>query len=138
VDVWSLGGQLVRTLPHNGPVQSIAVSPDGKWIVAGVGSRAFAWDAAASADAPAHELAGHSAEITSLVFAPDGDRLFTASRDFTVKLWDANAWRELLTLGEHTDSVVSVSLFASPTHPSLLTAGAEGQALLWPTVSWRD
>ena len=150
VEIWSDNGQPPRKLAHDRPVQCIAVSPDGKWIVTGVGSEAFVWDARSFERSPVPPLSGHSAEITSLAFSPDGKRLFTASQDFHVKLWDTTPWDvkpgdasggtaqlvsgELLTLEQHTDSVVSVAFFASPKYPSLLTAGADGQAILWPSV----
>jgi hypothetical protein len=32
--------------------------------------------------------------------------------------------------------VVSLSFFNSKDFPALLTAGADGRAILWPTVDW--
>jgi WD40 repeat protein len=156
VKIWSEGGEFQDTLDHERPVQCVAVSPKREWIVTGVGSEALVWDAATHKRLPMTPLGGHSAEITSLAFSPDSERLFTASQDSNVKLWDTKPWsiaaetkkvqlndaeeairpvsRELLTLEQHTDSVVSVCFFASKTYPSLLTAGADGQAILWPSV----
>lgn len=157
VKIWSEAGELLGTLDHGRPVQCVAVSPKQEWIVTGVGSEAWVWDAKTYKRSPMPPLGGHSAEITSLAFSPeDGQRLFTAARDFNVKLWDTKPWsvaakvgegqlgnaeqaippvsRELLTLEQHTDSVVSVCFFASKTYPSLLTAGADGQTILWPST----
>jgi WD40 repeat protein len=150
VEIWSDKGQPARKLAHDQPIQCVAVTPDGNWIVTGVGSEALVWDARTLERSPVPSLNSHSAEITSLAFSPDGRRLFTASQDFHVKVWDTTAWnvkpgdlggdgaqavsRELLTLEQHTDSVVSVAFFTSPKFPSLLTAGADGQAILWPSI----
>jgi WD40 repeat protein len=151
VRTWSLDGELLgKPLTHPGRTQCIAVSPDQKWFVSGVGSEVWVWDRAAAQGDPKHKLRGHSAEVASLAFSPDGMRLFTGSRDFNVKLWDTKPWqaaamdgtqsssRELLTLEGHTDGVTSLSFLQSPNYPSLLTAGADGQAILWPSVDWQQ
>ncbi len=140
VKVWSLAGEVLRE-PHSGPAQCVAISPDRKWIVFGAGSEVGVWNRETQQSAPS--LAGHSAEVTSLAFSPDGLRLFTASRDFHVKLWDAGdaigqGSRELMTLAGHTDTVRSISLYGNPAHPSILSASEDGQAILWPSADWRD
>src|SRR3712207_7213250 len=43
---------------------------------------------------------------------------------------------ELLTLEQHTGSVVSLDFLESPQGPALLSAGGDGQAILWPAMSW--
>jgi WD40 repeat protein len=43
-------------------------------------------------------LRGHSDDVTSLVFSPDGKLLASSSIDNTIKLWDIEASRELATL----------------------------------------
>jgi WD40 repeat protein len=146
VNLFNSDGKQIGTLPVERPVHCLAVSPDRKWLVAGVGNEAWIWNGAALQGPPVQKLPGHSAELTAVAFSADGQRLFTAGRDFHVKLWDATAWqaagqdrspsRELLTLEQHTDSVVSLGLFPSAKYPALLTAGADGQAILWPSVSW--
>jgi WD40 repeat protein len=92
-------------------------------------------------------LPGHAAEITAVAFFEDGKRLFTAARNRQIKVWDAKSWatadqnqpasHELLTLEQHTDSVVSLAIFPSKDHPALLSAGADGQAILWRYLPWR-
>lgn len=145
VSVYGIDGKRGKQLRVERPVHSLAMSPDRRWLVGGVGNEAWIWNFAALEGAPVQKLPGHSAEITALAFSPDGQRLFTAGRDFHVKLWDATHWQagdqgasshELLTLEQHTDSIVSLSLFPSAKYPALLTAGADGQAILWPSVSW--
>jgi len=34
-------------------------------------------------------LRGHSGEVTSVAFSPDGKRIVSGSRDSTLKVWDA-------------------------------------------------
>jgi hypothetical protein len=51
-------------------------------------------------------LTGHTAPVLSAVFAPDGGRFLTASRDNTARLWDPDG-KPLATLQGHNDWVNS-------------------------------
>ena len=43
-------------------------------------------------------LKGHHSEITGVIYFPDGQRILSAELDGSVKIWDAIAGRELMTL----------------------------------------
>jgi len=51
-------------------------------------------------------LKGHSGQVVSVAFSPDGKRL--ASGGKTIKIWDTVTGKELLTLKGHSDGVRSV------------------------------
>ena len=40
-------------------------------------------------------VSGHSEEVISVAFSPDGKRLVSGSGDQLVKIWDAEAWAEV-------------------------------------------
>jgi WD40 repeat protein len=54
------------------------------------------------------KLTGHSGNVTSVAFSPDGKRIASGSADNTVKLWDANTGQLLRTLDGHAGNVTSI------------------------------
>ncbi|MFD9563810.1 WD40 repeat domain-containing protein, partial [Streptomyces sp. NPDC059994] len=88
------------------------------------------WDV--STGRPLHTLTGHTANVSSVSFSPDGTTLATGSRDGTARLWDVSTGRPLHTLTGHTANVSSVSF--SPDGTTLVTIGEDNTARLWDTI----
>ncbi len=83
------------------------------------------------------KMAGHTAGINALAFAPDGKTLASASEDRTVKLWDSGTGKERCTLTGHAAGVDAV-VFA-PDGSRLATAGgADGTVRLWDTATGKQ
>jgi WD40 repeat protein len=79
-------------------------------------------------------LRDHRGHVRSLTFSADGTRLVSASRDRTVRIWDATplageTGQELLTLTGHSGPVCSVAF--SPDGQWLASAGRDGTVLVW-------
>ena len=74
-------------------------------------------------------LTGHTDYILSAAFSPDGQRVVTASRDGTARVWDARTGHALATLQGHTDIVWSAVF--SPDGQRVVTASADETARVW-------
>ncbi len=85
---------------HEHSVFSLAVHPEGKYLLSG-GRDAHlnAWDLL-DAHALIKSIPAHNFTINDIAFSPDGDYFMTASRDKTLKLWDAWTF-ELLKVIDH-------------------------------------
>ena len=74
-------------------------------------------------------LNGHTADINSVAFSPDGRFVVTASGDGTARVWDAATGASLGELRGHSGSVNSASF--SPDGKFIVTAGDDATVRLW-------
>jgi WD40 repeat protein/serine/threonine protein kinase len=122
---------------HSQGITSVAWSPTGSIIASGsgyVGGPIRLWDAASGR---LHgELAGHTGWICELIFAADGQRLYSASADQTIRIWDVEQQRCLATLRGSRDEVHGLAL--SPDGTTLASASKDGIVAFWSTVLHPD
>jgi WD40 repeat protein len=124
--IWDVkaGKKLFQLGPLKGPTpRCIAFSADGKYLVSGENGapaqiRVRLWDAANGNEIRACQ--GHTATVTSVIFAPDGRSFFSASWDGTVRQWETTSGKELRRI-EHAGGVNDLAI--STDGKRLLTAG---------------
>ena len=80
-------------------------------------------------DALVMVLSGHSAQLRSAAFSPDGTRIVTASHDKSARIWERDSGRETLELVGHTASVEQAEF--SPDGARVLTASWDKTARVW-------
>jgi WD40 repeat protein len=76
-------------------------------------------------------LTGHTDEVFSAVFHPDGKRLASAGRDQAIWLWDLSTGEAVARLVGHTDYVFSLAF--SPDGGALVSGSGDGMVRIWDT-----
>ena len=106
-----------------------AFSPDGRLLVTASAAleNLALWDAQSGRMKAL--LRGHSSEVNSAVFSPDGKRVLTASADHTARVWDARSGEPLALLAAHEGSVIDAVF--SPDGKRIATASEDGTARIW-------
>jgi WD40 repeat protein/serine/threonine protein kinase len=115
-------------------IESVAYSPDGKWLVSGGPSGTVRlWDTATDREGPTFR--GHEGNLTGVAFRPDSRRFASAGSDGTARVWDIAHGKEVLLLKGHTDRLSAVAF--SPDGTRLATAGLDGTVRFWDAADGR-
>jgi WD40 repeat protein len=144
-------GKPIRTLAgHHGPVDSVAVSPDGKLLASGGwDGTAMIWNALTGK--PMRTLAFPSLRkklkneddedliwVQSVAFSPDGRTLAAAAKgeleSAAVEVWDVATAKSKVTL-KKIDPEIRQLVF-SPTGKTMVTVGTEIK--LWDTTTFKE
>ena len=151
VDRWDAATGQPRgpRLSLGGPVESIAISPDGRHLLMGyttlgpsgdaVGGQARLWNAATGE--PAGPALLHSERVRSVAFSPDGKMILTGCDDAMARLWDRETGQHVGTPQRHTFPVRAAAF--SPDGRTVVSVGGRmrllgathGEIRFWDVVT---
>jgi len=77
----------------------------------------------------AKSLTGHSSDVNSVAFSPDGTTLGSASDDKTIKLWNPGTREEIRSLEGHSNWIWTIGF--SPDSKTLASGSADRKIKLW-------
>src|SRR5262249_27665335 len=104
IQLWdpSTGHPLFWLMGHEGPVNAVAFSPDGRWIVSGSNwdGTIRVWDAREGPTLV--DGKGHPDSVLEIVFSTDGRHLVTRSENETLWLWSADNGAPIACLNRST------------------------------------
>jgi WD40 repeat protein len=111
---------------HLSLIESLAYSPDGKYLASGAFQEVILWDA--QTGALKHRLAGYADRVVALAFSPDSKLLATGggapTEDGEIKIYDVQSGKLALDIKNgHSDTVFGVCF--SPDGKLLATCSAD-------------
>lgn len=138
----------VRSFEGTGwTVHSVAVSPDGRYVLAGSqlgdgGRKAVQlWDAETGKELRC--FSGHSDWVNSVAFSPDGKQALSGggggkkhNSDFGVRLWNVETGHEIRRFNGHTAPVWCVSFF--PNGRRAVSSSGDKSVRLWDVETGKE
>jgi WD40 repeat protein len=123
-------------LSHRSFIGGLALSPDGKTMVAGCADGTiWVWDVAARR--PRYGPLKHDGSVYALALSPDGRTILSGGDDRAARRWDVATGRPIGEPLPHDGPVFDVAF--SPDGKTMLTGGDAGQsrggARLWDTAT---
>jgi WD40 repeat protein/tRNA A-37 threonylcarbamoyl transferase component Bud32 len=135
LQIWEVNtGNVVLDIPVKGSVYAAGWSGDGTKIAishsSGVGhSLGLVEILNAKTGENLLKLTGHTGNVRSLAWSPNGARIVTGSEDGTAKLWETTTGAEVLSLRGHRGQVESVAWSNDGTR--ILTGCEDGFPRIW-------
>ncbi len=114
--------------PHNGPVYSLAFTPDGRKVAIGSYQSATIWTINVGMD---HSFRGQNSTLHAVAFSPDSRLLATAASDFSVWLWDVDTAKTLWKKNIHSYDALAFS----PDGLTLASGGPDKMLRLWDVAT---
>jgi eukaryotic-like serine/threonine-protein kinase len=124
------GQPLSPPLDHGYAVIAAVFSPDGTRFATGSGNSAYLWNATNGA---LIQSLAHTGWIGRVLFSPSGDRLFTASRARTARVWNAFTGEPITPFLQHTANIRGAKF--TPDGAKVLTGSQDNTGRLWDATT---
>lgn len=129
VQVWSVAaGTTIITYAHSGAANSVAWSPDGKYVASG-GEDRIVQVRNSGDDVPIYTYRDHLKTVYSVEWSPDGQYIASTSADKTVRVWNPMTGTTLFTYKGHTDRIWSAAW--SPDGKLIASASDDQTVHVW-------
>lgn len=126
---WDRNDCSVRTLPCPHPVNDVSWSPDNKQFVAFGGRLASFWSVLGQ---ELGTIEGHSGEVRSGAFSPDGSLVIAKSLDGTIRCYRADSYEEVWRLAESFSKQRNAAIAFHPTESVVATFGEDDTVIrIW-------
>jgi WD40 repeat protein len=108
INVWKCkSGTRLFSVDAGAWVQSLAFSPDGKFLAAGQGVQIQIWDV--ESGKMLQRLKGHSSPVWTMVFSKTSETLYSGAGDATIRSWNLKTGKERFTF-KHVGTARDLSL----------------------------
>ncbi len=125
-----------RQFTHDSPLNAVAVSPDGRFLLTGSDDGlALVWNLASGE--VEQRLDGHQAPVMAVAFSPDGRLALSGSADDTAVLWNLSTGEIVHRLAGHKGDVSGVAFTPDGKRAvtSEDTAAAPGDLIVWDVAT---
>jgi WD40 repeat protein len=117
---------------HQGEVQAVALSPDGKSFISGGEDTILMLQDLATGDI-LRTFTGHRGKVQCLSFSPDGTLVLSGAEDTKAILWNSATGRAIHVFEGHTAVVTDVAF--SPDGTTALSASTDATLMLWDVAA---
>lgn len=126
IKIWSPDGKMIKEVTaHDGAVNAVAISPDGKLIATGGADKKIKiWNADGTL---VREIPAHDGEVTALNFSILGKRLVSGGADKKVKVWNVADGKLINTIDAHDSAVIGVF----DAGEMMVSGAADGSVKIW-------
>jgi len=133
--LWNINtGAIIQSFEYPGWINSVDFSPDGQTALLGGGflikGEMNLWDLSTNQLARTFKgwFKGHSSNVESIAYSPDGKTILSGSRDTLMKLWDLSTGEPIRSF-KHGEWITSVAY--SPDGKKVLSGGIDNTIKLW-------